>query len=164
MFSSELNLFGSAMDSLGLPESLKPETDKTAALAEEREARIQLKAVPEAVKASPDTVVERIEQGFIAKAGKEADVRIRKAVIDGSETYTMTAKHRPTYQEAETEISKEMFETLWSLVSEPMLKTRYKWQGWDIDANDNGQVWAEYEMPEGQNKIQLPEGWEAAEV
>lgn len=133
---------------------------KSAAVEEEREIRVQLTELPEEVKSSPETVVERIEQGFIAMAPGGTDVRIRKASIDGVESYTMTAKHRPLYQEAEMEISKEIFESLWPTVKKPMLKTRYKWQGWDVDALDSGEIWAEFELEEGQGQVKLPSAWQ----
>ena len=130
--------------------------ERFASVEFEGEVRLALKSVPGEVKADSD--VEEISQGFIAKSG-DSDVRIRKTVVNSAEaetTYTLTAKHRPLSQESEMVISKEMFDALWAVTSSQMRKTRYKWNGWDIDEFPDGKVVAEYEYEEGAKEVVVP--------
>jgi len=110
---------------------------------------------------------ELIEQAFIAKADG-TDVRVRKTTIMGEDgdpesSYTMTAKHRPMNQEAETEISPEIYEGLIPVFTSVMAKTRYKWKGWDVDdiheGNDIGKIVAEYEYGEEDKTVAVPVTW-----
>ena len=62
-------------------------------------------------------------------------------------------------QEAELEISREIFDALWPIVQKPQLKTRYDVNGWEIDALDNGRIIAEYEFDDGEKSVKIPQHW-----
>lgn len=139
---------------------------KTAALATEKEIRVRLGSVPEEIIKDSSTVKTRITQGFIAKIDGGTDVRIRKTEQDGKDPeYTMTCKYRPLFQEAETEISQEMFDNLAPFAESMQVKDRYVWKGWDIDhvlenasrPQNVGEVWAEYELSENSGIPKIPE-------
>ncbi len=119
----------------------------------ENEDRFKLKRVPEKVLAEAKNTMYSIEQGFIAKPSDLCDVRIRKEYhlnYRGVYHYTLTSKYRPNDQEAEMTISYEMFEALWATATSKQKKTRYKWNGWDIDQFEDGSVVAEYEKGVGE--------------
>lgn len=141
---------------------------RNAALGEERELRVPLKSVPEDLHQRAE--IHRISQGFLVKGDNKTDLRIRKDESLGPDgevletSYTMTAKHRPMFQEAETSISKEIFDNLWGSTKKRMVKNRYKVDGWDVDelteGDSSGEVWAEYEYSEGTKSVEIPKGWE----
>lgn len=123
----------------------------TAAVGEEKELRVPLMELPPEIgKANKGEV---IQQGFISEA-PNCDVRIRKRGAD----YSLTAKFRPLNQEAEMEISKEMFETLWPTVIKPQNKTRYDYKGWEIDVMEDGSIVAEFEYTK-EKSVNLPTHW-----
>lgn len=142
---------------------------RLAALTTERELRVQLKKVPEEFLEASSTI---IEQGFILKDGDTADTRIRRRYVEGREDeaeYTLTTKYRPLEQEAETVISKEMYESLSKSILEGsfMKKTRYCKDGWEIDdiseGPHKGEIWAEYEYESTSDLPKIPETWELVE-
>jgi hypothetical protein len=113
--------------------------------AKEVEVRMTLAEVP--AEFVGETAPEQIKQGFIVEVPGLADVRIRQTVSpEGEASWTMTAKYRPEHEEAEQQISQKLFEALWPTVTKPQLKKRYKVEGWDIDAVEGGEVFAEYEL------------------
>ena len=125
--------------------------EKLSAVQEEKELRIPLEELPPEVEESSKSKV--IEQGFISKVDA-CDVRIRSC----EDKYTMTAKFRPLNQEAETEITKEMFDALWPATTDKMKKTRYDYKGWEIDVLEDGRIIAEYEYTK-ETTVDLPTTW-----
>lgn len=128
----------------------------------EREKRIELEALPpecEGVKPS------KIVQGFIKEVKQDnkplCDVRIRNE----NGRFTLTAKHRPTYSESTTSISKDTFETLWRKARSKQEKARYKLQsGWVVDSFKDGRVVAEYEYGKDKLKAFRPAGFKVKEI
>lgn len=133
---------------------------RTAGLAKEYEARFDLTEVPDAVKDSASSVID-IRQGTVASSeDRTVMVRVRSSSERGKGTeYTMTAKCYPTSDEAETEISKDIFDGLYPSLSRKEVKTRYVWNGWDIDdiseGDRAGKVVAEFEH-DGSSEVEVP--------
>lgn len=114
---------------------------KIADLGLEIEHRFPLKSLP-----SGAHDPEIIKQGMLSEV-EGAYVRIREQ----NEKYSMTAKYFPKSQEAETEISKEMFYALWPQTFKKQVKTRYKYNNndsheWIIDVKEDGSIIAEVEL------------------
>lgn len=122
-----------------------------AAVQQEKELRVPLMELPQEVKDSGSG--DQIQQGFISEA-PNCDVRIRKR----GDKYTMTSKFRPLHQEAEMEISKEMFDALWPIVTRTQNKTRYDYNGWEVDVMEDGSIVAEYEYDK-EKSVSLPTNW-----
>lgn len=125
---------------------------RTAELEKEHERRWDLNSLPEGL-GEPST----IRQGMMCE-GEDGYARIREQ--DGK--YTMTAKYFPSHDEAETEISKEIFETLWPHVEKKQTKKRYKYNAgddheWVIDQMDDGSIVAEVETSRKNGKVEVPE-------
>jgi hypothetical protein len=152
--------------------------EKTADVQEEREVRIQLKELPLEISGSAEGEAVAIFQGFIKEVAG-TDVRIRKEFetdpnndpweASPESKYTMTAKHRPLFQEAETEITPEIFNALFDSTEKSMRKIRYthpSYPGWKIDELYDPKkdvvtgVWAEYELSPEQEGIRLPSEWD----
>lgn len=130
-------------------------TFKNSNLHEENEERVELESLPEDKGRG-----KFITQGFLIKV-KDCDVRIRKLELpNGDIEYTMTAKYRPDNQEAEVEISQEIFDTLFPNTSSKQQKMRYKIDGWDVDQFADGHVVAEYEFGKNEKSTEIPEDWE----
>ena len=134
--------------------------NKRAGLAKEYEARYDLKEVPQAIRDSAQAVIE-IKQGTVASsADGTVMVRVRMS-SDGGQApeYTMTAKCYPTSDEAETEISKDIFDGFYPSLARREEKVRYRWNGWDIDeisgGDRAGKVVAEFEH-DGKTKVEVP--------
>lgn len=124
----------------------------TAELEKEHERRWDLNKLPEGL-GEPSV----IKQGMLAE-GEDGYARIREQ--DGK--YTMTAKYFPNHDEAETEISKEIFETLWPVVTKGQTKKRYNWKSkdgheWVIDEMEDGKIVAEVETSRKNGKVVVPE-------
>jgi hypothetical protein len=164
--AEQLDLVTNGLENQGLTQPLSTRRDygsvKKADLGEEKEIRILLSNLPKSVLSDDSTEKTSIHQGFICVGEGGTDVRIRKEVSsDGKETFTMTAKCRPENHEAETEISKEIFENLWPKAKGRVFKDRYRWNGFDIDdisEGENkgqaaGEVWAEYEYSGNPPKV-----------
>lgn len=134
----------------GLVGALMSVNAKIANVVTEKEIRIKLDAVPLEVQNDKATEIVRITQGFIAELDGGCDVRVRSSVsADGKAEYSMACKYRPLFQEAEMEISEEMFSSLITYAIKSQTKDRYKWEGWDIDVIDKEsglEVWAEFEL------------------
>ena len=144
---------------LGL-ESAMSRFRKRAALAKEFEARYDLTEVPHSIRDSAQAIIE-IKQGTVASSSDGTFmVRVRMSTEKGKDPeYTMTAKCYPTSDEAETEISKEIFEGFYPSLSRREVKTRYVWNGWDIDdiadGDRAGRKVAEFEH-DGNSKVEIP--------
>jgi CYTH domain-containing protein len=134
---------------------------RTAALSKEREVRVDLKSLPDSIKSSVKPYV--IEQGYLAESQDgDSILRVRKEQDpDGAVEYTMTAKNYPTYSEAETEIDQPIYDGLRGVVKKVERKQRYKWNGWDIDVitegNRAGRIVAEFELPEDEVSVAIPD-------
>jgi CYTH domain-containing protein len=134
---------------------------RVAALNKEREARLDLTAVP--ADALENVVPSEIEQGILVESeDRDTMVRVRKeSAPGGTVRYTITAKHYPSFSEAETVISPDIFEGLRGLVMDIERKKRYRWNGWDIDdietGRRGGRVVAEFEFPEGTTNMIIPD-------
>lgn len=134
---------------------------RTAALAKEREVRMDLRELPAEIL---NTVKpQEIEQGFLVESeNRETNVRVRKTVEpDGTAHYSMTAKNYPSYSEAETDIDQGIYDGFKDTLKRAEVKKRYKWNGWDIDVITSGdragRVVAEYELPATETSIEVPE-------
>jgi len=171
MYSVQLDEVASNLENLGKPklasqlDIVANTIDKFAGVEREAEIRIPLEEVPVVV--LKEGKVELIEQAFIAQADG-TDVRIRKTSVqdekgEQKDSYTMTAKHRPLDQEAETDITEEIFSGLMPIAEKLMSKTRYKWNGWDVDniqaGNLAGTIVAEYEYGEDEKTVAVPVDW-----
>ena len=133
-------------------------TLKKSDLHKEIESRIDLAALPEGARNG-----FLITQGNIAR-NEDSSVRIRKLErANGDIEYTMTGKFRPNGDEAETEISPEMFESLFSIAFSKQRKMRFKIEGWDVDQFSDGRIVAEYEFGPGETTVKIPDGWVISE-
>jgi CYTH domain-containing protein len=123
----------------------------------EYEKRWKLKELPKGVKEPSE-----IKQGkLIDKPG--FSMRIREEKKGSKATYTLTLKFYSKSDEAEMEISKEMFDKLWPEVLDEfkMEKTRYRLGRWEIDdirtpAKMKGIV-AEIELKSEKEKVNMPD-------
>lgn len=128
----------------------------------EYEQRWELKTLPDGL----DDPSE-IEQGFLFQK-PSYNLRVRKEKPHGGEpVFTMTCKFLKKSDEAEVEITKEMFERLWQEV-EPdtkMRKTRWRYEGgWVVDevlepAKKKG-IFAEMETETKDEEVDVPEKWD----
>lgn len=102
----------------------------------EYELKFVIKEFPEIEKliASQAERAIQIEQKYLA-IDKGLSVRIRLSKEKESNSYYMTVKKDVDNQtvEIETEISKDDFKKLWPVGNNKVIKTRYIYQGWDID-------------------------------
>jgi len=128
----------------------------------EREKRLTLSEAPEEIKGIEPAI---IKQGILRETKKGDNViayaRIRMKQEPGEDPkYSLGVKHFPRKEEAETEISKQMFDAFYpDNLSKPQSKKRYHLKsGWDIDVIDGGGIVAEYEHEKG-DKIEVPDHW-----
>ena len=129
---------------------------------EERERRILLSELPEEVKGLKPTI---IKQGVLRESGKgdsiTAYARVRMKQEPGKEPkYSLGVKHFSRSEEAETEISKAMFNAFYpDNLDKPQSKKRYTLKsGWEIDDIDDGTIRAEFEHEKG-DKVVIPKEW-----
>lgn len=122
----------------------------------EFEQRWDLKSVPEKAHSPSE-----IQQGLLIEKD-DCNLRVRKESKDGKDFYTMTCKYYVKNDEAEVEITKEMFDRLWQEIPEAsrMEKTRWRFGDWEIDdirtpAKMKG-VRAELETAKKDQKIEVP--------
>jgi CYTH domain-containing protein len=128
----------------------------------EYEQRFKLKSIPKNVKNPAE-----IKQGLLFdKSGFSLRIREEQSKNKGT-IYTLTCKFFKKSDEAETEITKEMFNKLWNetIPSKRMEKTRYCFgSDWVIDdirtpKSEKGVV-AEIETAKNGQKIELPSEFE----
>lgn len=143
---------------------LSQEDDMSGTVHEEREARITLSELPEEVKGNESTL---IKQGVLREVRDDNDkmisyARIRMKQEPGEDAkYSLGVKNFPLHQEAETEISKEMFDSFFpDNLLKPQVKHRYMTDsGWEIDEVDtDGGIYAEFEHEKG-DKVKMPSHW-----
>jgi len=137
--------------------------DLSGSLHKEREHRIKLKELPPECS---NMECSLIKQGIV-KEVKDGDnvisyIRIRMKQDPGEEPkYSLGVKHFPLKQEAEAEISKDIFDNFYpDNLSKPQEKNRYTLKnGWEIDEIDDNDITAEYEYKNGET-IRVPRDWQ----
>ena len=129
---------------------------------EEREKRLELSVVPKETEGIKPAI---IKQGILRESKNGDNVisyaRIRMKQEPGKEPqYSLGVKHFPRKEEAETEISKQIFDSFYPKnLTKPQSKKRYHLKnGWDIDVIEGGGIRAEYEHGKGE-KIVTPKDW-----
>ena len=129
---------------------------------EERERRVELSELPAEVEGLKPTI---IKQGVLREVGSgdnvKAYARVRMKKEPGEDpVYSLGVKHFGRSEEAETEISKQMFEAFYpDNLDKPQSKKRYELKsGWEIDEIDDGTIRAEFEYNKGDN-IVIPKEW-----
>lgn len=96
------------------------------------------------------------------KCKNELGIRLRKLTIDDNEKYIFTYKIqiKKDLLEIEKEITKEDFLLFWPSCKKEVIKTRYKYKGWDIDYFGDKEIYfamAEYELGVDEKKIKIPQ-------
>lgn len=135
---------------------------------EEREKRLDLSEVPEETKGVKPAI---IKQGVLRETKNDngdvvAYARIRMKQEPGEDPkYSLGVKHFRRKEEAETEISKQMFDSFYpDNLMKPQSKKRYHLKsGWDIDVIDGGGIKAEFEHNKG-DKVITPKEWKIKHV
>ena len=129
---------------------------------EERERRVELSELPEETKDVKPTI---IKQGVLREVGSgdnvKAYARVRMKQEPGKDpVYSLGVKHFGRSEEAETEISKQMFDAFYpDNLDKPQSKKRYELKnGWEIDDIDDGTIRAEFEHDKGE-KVTIPKEW-----
>lgn len=138
--------------------------DMSGTVHKEKEIRVSLKSLPEECKDLKPTI---INQGILREIKNgdytSAYARVRMKKDPGKDPqYSLGVKNFDLNQEAETEISKEMFNKFYpDNVSKPQKKERFNLDnGWIIDKKNDGDIVAEYEL-KGKEKIpEPPEDWD----
>ncbi len=125
--------------------------EKHAELGKEHEKRYELEELP-----SNAGKGVRIRQGMLAD-GERGYARIREQ----GKKYTSTLKFFPKNHEAETEISKEIFDALWPKTTRKQTKMRHKIHtadnnDWIVDVFEDGKIVAEVELPRSNGKVHIP--------
>lgn len=146
------------------------EDDLSGTVHDEIERRLTLSELPEEVY---DVKPILICQGIIREVRDNGKLityaRVRMKKEDGKEpVYSLGIKNFPLHQEAETEISKEMFDSFYpSNLDKPQEKNRYCLKnGWDVDViknSDENEIYAEYEHKKG-DKIHIPQHWKIKQL
>lgn len=140
--------------------ALKSFYNKVAKEETEREVRIEIKELPQQVK-------DEAEELNILQAKMEefpgGYTRIRKETPGGC---TFTRKSFDDSIEDNIEISEDLFNKLMktSVPYSKQDKKRLIWKGWDIDTLEDGTVLAEYELPNGEDTVEVPEVFEIVKV
>lgn len=129
---------------------------RKAELAHEFERRFELAELPEGAE-NPKEIL----QGYLAR-NDDAMIRIRKH----GDQYSMTAKYFEEKHEAETEISKEIFDALWPETFKQQKKIRYEYSNgdkheWCIDVikegGEAGKIVAEVETKSPDSPVDIPD-------
>jgi len=142
--------------------------DMSGTVHEEREQRLELSELPTECNDVKPTI---IRQGKLKEIKDGNDVisyvRIRmKKEHDKEPVYSLGVKQFPLHQEAETEISKEMFDSFYpDNVDKPQEKLRYSLSnGWDVDdIKKDGKIIAECEHAKSE-KVTIPKHWNVKKV
>jgi 2'-5' RNA ligase len=131
----------------------------------EKEKRIILNSIPEECKGLKPII---IKQGILREAKNNGEVisyaRIRMKKDPGKKPqYSLGVKNFKLSQEAETEISKQMFDSFYpDFLDRPQEKERYKLpNGWEVDILED-KIVAEYEQKKGE-RANIPESWDVKE-
>jgi hypothetical protein len=141
--------------------------DMSGEVHKEREKRIELSELPEECKGVKPTLIKQGKLRDVRDGNKSvAYARIRMMKEAGADAkYSLGVKHLPLQQEAETDISQDMFDCFYpNNLDGPQEKLRYSLpNGWDVDqivksSKDDGKIFAEYEHNEGEN-VGVPSHW-----
>lgn len=133
---------------------------------EERERRVKLAETPADIEGVKPTI---IKQGVLREVSSGDSItsyaRVRMKQKPGEEPkYSLGVKHFGRKEEAETEISKAMFNSFYpDNLDKPQEKDRYELKsGWEIDViktgKNKGEVVAEFEHEKG-DKVVVPKEW-----
>jgi len=145
-------------------EFLRFADDMSGEVHKEREKRVELSEAPPEIKDVQPTI---IKQGMLREVRDDvkdksiAYSRIRMKQEYGKEpAYSLGVKNLPLQQEAETEISKQMFDCFYpDNLDKPQEKKRYSLSnGWDVDIVDDGGIYAEYEHGKDED-VEVPSHW-----
>ena len=121
----------------------------------EYEKRYELKELPDGI-SSPSKIVQGL---LFDKPGFTMRVR-REISEDKVITYSLTCKFYKKSDEAEVEITREMFDKLWpeTIDDKRMEKTRYKYKKWVVDdiTKPEKKIVAEIELSEEDDDIEIP--------
>lgn len=146
-------------------EFLKFADDLNGSVHKEREKRVELSELPEECKKVEPILIKQCKLKDIRNDDKSiAYVRVRmKKEVDKDSQYSLGVKHLPLQQEAEVEISKDMFDCFYDNSDNTQEKLRYCLSnGWDVDKilskKDNGRIFAEYEHNKNEN-VKIPLAW-----
>lgn len=131
---------------------------KKARVEEEREVRVVLEDLPEEVERDAEEVL--IEQAKLDEWG-EGYCRVRRETPGKC---WLTKKDFTTHEEDSFEISEKLFEKIFKIGYSAQEKTRKRWKGWDIDILEDGTVVAEYELPKGEDEVEVPKMFKVKEV
>ena len=139
------------------------EDDLSGTVHKEQEHRLVLLEQPPEIKDVNPTI---IRQGMLREVRKNdqtfAYARMRmKQEFSKEPKYVLGVKHLFLQQEAETEISKEMFDAFYpNNIDKPQEKYRYTLKnGWEIDiVQGTNEIYAEYEY-DGKEKVIVPKHW-----
>lgn len=144
---------------------VKQADDMSGKVHREKEKRIVLGSIPEECKKVKPII---IKQGILREAKKDGDVisyaRVRMKKDPGKDPqYSLGVKNFKLSQEAETEISKQMFDSFYpDFLDRPQEKKHYKLSnGWEVDIMED-KIVAEYETKPGETP-KIPEGWDVIE-
>ena len=131
----------------------------------EREKRVELIELPKECDDVKPVTIKQCKLKDVRNDNKSiAYVRVRmKKEADKDPQFSLGVKHLPLQQEAETEISKEMFDCFYKDADDAQEKLRYCLpNGWDIDKifseKYNGKIFAEYEHDKNEN-VKVPSHW-----
>ncbi|MDO8640937.1 MAG: hypothetical protein Q7R33_05285 [Nitrosarchaeum sp.] len=145
---------------------LKFADDMSGEVHKEIESRLQLSELPTECK---DVKPAIIKQGILREVRNDgnmisyARVRMMKD-YDKEPQYSLGVKNFPLQQEAETEISKTMFDSFYpDNLEKPQVKLRYALpNGWTVDVTNLEsqipEIYAEYEHDKNE-KLKIPEHW-----
>ena len=143
--------------------------DMSGTVHKEREKRLTLSEKPPEI---DDVKPTLIQQGILREIRDDKDdmityARVRMMKEDGKDpVYSLGIKNFPLDQEAETEISKAMFDSYYpDNLDKPQEKNRYPLSnGWEVDIveGDEEGIYAEYEH-KAKEKVDIPSHWKVKE-
>jgi hypothetical protein len=125
--------------------------DMSGTVHREKEKRVTLHKLPSEIENVKPTLIRQgiLREVKLPNGKNEVYARVRmKQEPEKAPTYSLGVKNLPLQQEAETEISKEMFDSFFpDNVSRPQTKYRYSLaNGWDVDVVDGtDEIYAECE-------------------
>jgi hypothetical protein len=142
--------------------------DMSGTVHNEHEQRLELAELPTECNDVEPTI---IKQGKLKEIKNGNDVisyvRVRmKKEADKEPVYSLGVKQFPLHQEAETEISKEMFDSFYpDNVDKPQEKLRYSLSsGWDVDdIKQDNKIIAECEHAKSE-KVTIPKHWNVKKI
>lgn len=165
VYRQAMALFIQDMEDCFIEGFLKQADDMSGKVHREKEKRVVLNALPDECKGKKPIV---IKQGILREAKDDGDVisyaRVRmKKDPDKKPQYSLGVKNFKLSQEAETEITKQTFDSFYpDFLDRPQEKKRYKLpNGWEVDVLED-KIVAEYEQDKNE-KVKIPEHWDVKE-